>query len=138
MAVTLLPTARSTRVPYLSQERSRWTKIIILQIVWQLDLQVPMQSVPITTKVVSSSPVHGEVYSIKHSVTCGRSVVFSWYFGFLQQYWPSWYNWNIALNTTTIIHPICKIIIFVHLDRSCDKYVTLSVFILQKEECMVS
>ena len=30
-AVTLLPTARSTRVPYLSQERSRWTQIIILQ-----------------------------------------------------------------------------------------------------------
>ena len=31
MAVTLLPTARSTRVPYLSQEQSRWTQIIILQ-----------------------------------------------------------------------------------------------------------
>ena len=30
-AVTLLPTARSTRVPYLSQEQSRWTQIIILQ-----------------------------------------------------------------------------------------------------------
>jgi len=26
-----------------------------------LDLQLPMQSVPITTKVVSSNPVHGEV-----------------------------------------------------------------------------
>jgi hypothetical protein len=25
-----------------------------------------MQSVPITTKVVSSNPVHGEVYSIQH------------------------------------------------------------------------
>jgi hypothetical protein len=31
-------------------------------IVWELDLQLPMQSVPITTKVVSSNPVHGEVY----------------------------------------------------------------------------
>jgi hypothetical protein len=31
-------------------------------------LQLPMQSVPITTKVVSSNPVHGEVYSIQHSV----------------------------------------------------------------------
>ena len=30
------------------------------------DLQLPMQSVPITTKVVSSNPVHGEVYSIQH------------------------------------------------------------------------
>jgi hypothetical protein len=39
--------------------------------------------VPITTKVVSLNPVHGEVYSIKHlSVTCNRSVVFSGYSGF--------------------------------------------------------
>jgi hypothetical protein len=33
-----------------------------------LDLQLPVQSVPITTKVVSSNPVHGEVYSIQHYV----------------------------------------------------------------------
>ena len=37
-------------------------------IVWELDLQLPVQSVPITTKVVSSNPVHGEVYSIQHYV----------------------------------------------------------------------
>ena len=44
----------------------------------QSDLQLPVQSVPITTKLVSSNPVHGEVYSIEHyvikfvtfSVTC--------------------------------------------------------------------
>ena len=29
---------------------------------------LPMQSVPITTKVVSSNSVHGEVYSIQHYV----------------------------------------------------------------------
>ena len=34
-----------------------------------VDLQLPMQSVPITTKVVTSNPVHGEVYSIQHYVT---------------------------------------------------------------------
>ena len=33
-----------------------------------LDLQVPVQSVPITTKVVSSNTAHGEVYSIFHYV----------------------------------------------------------------------
>jgi hypothetical protein len=33
-----------------------------------LDLQLPVQSLPITTKVVSSNPVHGEVYSIQHYV----------------------------------------------------------------------
>jgi hypothetical protein len=30
------------------------------------DLQLPVQSVPITTKVVSLNPVHGEVYSIQY------------------------------------------------------------------------
>ena len=34
----------------------------------QIDLQLPMQSVPITTKVVSSNPVHGEVHLIQHYV----------------------------------------------------------------------
>ena len=49
-----------------------------------MDLQLLMQSVPITTKVVSTNPVHGEVCLIQHyvinlSVTCGRSVIFSGY-----------------------------------------------------------
>ena len=39
----------------------------IVVIVWQLDLQLPVQSVPIT-KVVSLNPVHGEVHSIQHYV----------------------------------------------------------------------
>jgi hypothetical protein len=29
--------------------------------IWKLDLQLPVQSVPITTKVVSLNPAHGEV-----------------------------------------------------------------------------
>jgi len=33
-----------------------------------LDLQLSMQSVPITTKVVSSYPPYSEVYSIQHYV----------------------------------------------------------------------
>ena len=37
-------------------------------IVWLLDLQLPVQSVPIITKVVSSNPAHGKVYSIQHYV----------------------------------------------------------------------
>jgi hypothetical protein len=36
---------------------------------WQWDLQLLMQSVPITTKVVSLYSVHGEVYLIKYYVT---------------------------------------------------------------------
>jgi hypothetical protein len=34
----------------------------------QLDLQLPVQSAPISTKVVSLNPAHGEVYSIQHYV----------------------------------------------------------------------
>jgi len=33
-----------------------------------IDLQLPMQSVPITTNIVSSNPIHGEVYLIQHFV----------------------------------------------------------------------
>jgi len=40
----------------------------VVVIVWHLDLQLPVQSVPIATKVVSSNPVHGGVYSIQHYV----------------------------------------------------------------------
>jgi hypothetical protein len=38
----------------------------VVVIVWQLDLQLPVQSVNITTKVVSSNPANDEVYSIQH------------------------------------------------------------------------
>ena len=40
----------------------------VVVFVWQLDLQLPMQSVPITTEVVSSNPTHVKVYSIQHYV----------------------------------------------------------------------
>ena len=41
---------------------------VVVKIVWLLDLQLTVESVSITTKVVSSSPVHVEVYSIQHYV----------------------------------------------------------------------
>ena len=41
---------------------------IVVMITWLLDLQLPVQSMPITTKVVISNPVHDEVYSIQHYV----------------------------------------------------------------------
>ena len=37
---------------------------VVVVIVWQLDLQLPMQPVPITTDVVSSNLDQGEVYNI--------------------------------------------------------------------------
>jgi hypothetical protein len=41
---------------------------VVVMIVWWLDKQLPVKSVPITTKAVSSNPVHGEVYLIQHYV----------------------------------------------------------------------
>jgi hypothetical protein len=38
-------------------------------------LQLPMQSVYITTRVVSSNPTHGEVYSIQHFVIIVRQLL---------------------------------------------------------------
>ena len=41
---------------------------VLVMIVWLLYLQLPVQSVPITTKVMSSNPAHGGMYSIQHYV----------------------------------------------------------------------
>ena len=35
---------------------------VVVVIVWWLVIQLPMQSVPITAKIVISNPDHGEVY----------------------------------------------------------------------------
>jgi hypothetical protein len=41
---------------------------VVAVIVWLLDLQLPVQSVHIITKVASSNPVQCAVYSIQHYV----------------------------------------------------------------------
>ena len=54
-----------------STERLYKTKeggAVVVVIVWSLNLQRPMQSVPINTNVVSSKPAHGEAYSLQHYV----------------------------------------------------------------------
>jgi hypothetical protein len=38
----------------------------VVLIVWGLDLQVPVQSVPISTEAVSSYPANDEVYLMQH------------------------------------------------------------------------
>jgi hypothetical protein len=38
------------------------------RVLWLFDLQKPTQSMPITTKVVSSNPTHFKVYSMQHYV----------------------------------------------------------------------
>jgi hypothetical protein len=56
----------TTIISDISQEPS-WSISYVLQLDVG-DLQLPMPSVPITTKVVSSNTVHGEMYSIQHYV----------------------------------------------------------------------
>jgi hypothetical protein len=51
-----------------------------------LDLQLPMQYVPITTKVVSLNLAHGEVYSIQHYVIKFVNDL-QWVGGFFQLLW---------------------------------------------------
>jgi hypothetical protein len=54
---------------FLSDELTRlnW-ELSLVVVIWLLDLQLTMQSVPITTKFVSSNSAHGEVYSIQYYV----------------------------------------------------------------------
>ena len=41
---------------------------VVVVIALYLDLHLPVHSVSITSKVVSSNPVHGELYSMQHYV----------------------------------------------------------------------
>jgi hypothetical protein len=43
-------------------------RAVVVMIVWLLNLQLPLKSVPINTKVVSSNSTYSEVYSIRHYV----------------------------------------------------------------------
>ena len=73
---------------------SRW--LFIYLFIYLSNLQLSVESVSITTKVVSLNPVHGEVYSIQHYVITFVSDLRQ-VGGFLHQYnWPPRYNWNIV------------------------------------------
>ena len=45
-----------------------FTGPVVVVIVWQLDIQLPVQSVHITIKVESSNSAHGEVYSMQYYI----------------------------------------------------------------------
>ena len=52
---------------FIRQTQTR-VGVIVVMIVQLLDLQLPVQLMPITTKVVSLNPAHAEVYLIQHQV----------------------------------------------------------------------
>ena len=68
---------------------SNTVRAIVIMIVWEFDLQLPMQSVAISTKVVSLNPHHVEVYSIQTYVMFVS--------GFL---WVIWFPPPIKLTAT--------------------------------------
>ena len=53
---------------FISQASPLMQEAVVVVIVWYLDLQLPVQSVPITAKVVSLNPTDVEVYLIQHYV----------------------------------------------------------------------
>jgi len=72
---------------------------VVVVIVWQFDLQLPMQSVPITTKVVGSNPTYGEVVLdidnvIKVASDLRLVSCFLWVF---------WFTPSIKLTTTILL-----------------------------------
>ena len=70
MSITLLPYTRHCPILYSISVRSSIsiyaTTVPLYTIICHLQLSV--QTVPITTNIVSSNPVHGKVYSIQHYV----------------------------------------------------------------------
>ena len=66
---------------YLRSVRYFLFGVVVVVSVWWLDIQLTVQSVHITTKVVSSNTAHGALHSmqqyvIRLSVICDRSMVF--------------------------------------------------------------
>ena len=65
MAVSLIGGGNRSTRPY---DHVRHMGALAVVIVWSLDLQLSMQSVPIITNVVSSNSNHGNLYSIEQYV----------------------------------------------------------------------
>ena len=68
--------------------------VVVVMIVWLLDLQLPVPSVPISTKVVSSNHVHGDV--IKFVSDLRQVSGFLRVLQFPPPIKPPRYNWNIV------------------------------------------
>jgi hypothetical protein len=81
--------------------------VVVVVIASLLDLQLPVQLVPITTKFVSSNCAHGDVYSIKHNlikfvsdtlvcVTNNFGIMGKWLLKWINTltFTIFWYNWT--------------------------------------------
>ena len=61
-----LPKFRSIPLRYRQTNIANFGGEVVVLIVWGLDLQVPVQAVPISTEAVSSYPANDEVYLMQH------------------------------------------------------------------------
>ena len=66
--MTLSKSFNNVKINTRVQHQNSITMFKVILLKYNIVLQLPVQSVPITTNVVSSNPVHGEVYSIQHYV----------------------------------------------------------------------
>ena len=82
----LLPPIAALQTFFAEKGKYIICHLVILRFRYNFNLQLPMQSVPITTKALSSRPVYGDVYSIqcyvKKFVSDFRQVG-----GFLRELW---------------------------------------------------
>ena len=62
--IRLVLQSNCLKIRHLNEEPNRLGEAVVAVIVWQLDLHLPMQSVPITTDVVRSNLNQCEVYNI--------------------------------------------------------------------------
>ena len=86
----------------------------------------PVQSVPITTYVVSLNPTNGEVYSIQHYVIKISSDLpsIAGFFRVFQVYqynWPPWYNWNIVESGVKHHNPIASTSYYIYMYKGHSK-----------------
>ena len=75
------------------------------------DLQLPIQSVPITSTVLRSKPAHGEVYSIQPNVK--KFASYLWQMG-------RWFSPGtpVSLTNKTVRHDITELILLKHHNRT--------------------
>ena len=66
--MTLSKSLNNVKINTRVQHQNSITMFKVILLKYNIVLQLPVQSVPITKKVVSSNRVHGEVYSIQHYV----------------------------------------------------------------------
>ena len=83
----------------------------IVVVVDHMDLQLLVQSVLITTEIVSLNQADDEVQSIQHyvtwlSITCNKSVVVSGHYGFFHhENWPPLYCLSIVESVVKYHNP---------------------------------